>query len=220
MKILLHMPHIKLDVPDYFYKGLLINKDEFHRYNLEMTDLGIDELFKDINGDKIISPRYSRLFCDVERFKDDNIETMSKYGEGFIYTKLYDGKIFHSHDESYIKKVSDYYDNYHNELNKVTYELLNQDDELLILDLHSYSDKMASHFFKPPFPDVCIGIEENFYDKKIVNHIISKIVEKGYSYKFNYQYKGSLVPNCIYNKTIPNKKITSIMIEVNKRIYL
>ena len=58
-----------------------------------MTDLGIDELFKDYECIKVI-PKYSRLYCDVERFKDDDKEIMSKYGEGVVYTHLYDGTVF------------------------------------------------------------------------------------------------------------------------------
>ena len=40
MKILLHMPHVSLKVPKHFYKGLLIPKTVFNKYNLEMSDLG------------------------------------------------------------------------------------------------------------------------------------------------------------------------------------
>lgn len=31
--------------------------------------------------------KYSRLFCDIEKFKDDSKEIMSKKGMGVIYTK-------------------------------------------------------------------------------------------------------------------------------------
>ena len=40
MKILLHLPHVSFDVPNYFYKGLIIPKPLFRKYNLEMSDLG------------------------------------------------------------------------------------------------------------------------------------------------------------------------------------
>ena len=85
MKILLHMPHTKLRLPKIFYRGLLIDKNELNKYNLIMSDVGVDELFKGIKAYKIQS-KYSRLYCDVEKFKDDNLEIMSKYGQGVIYT--------------------------------------------------------------------------------------------------------------------------------------
>ena len=218
MKILMHMPHVSLEVPKEFYEGLTISKNLFHKYNLEMTDLGIDELFKDYDCVKVI-PKYSRLYCDVERFRDDSKEIMSKYGEGVVYTNLYDGTLFHIHNDEYKNKVLEYYDEYHKNLDNITKQLLEEDDNLLILDCHSFSDKMAAHFFEGTFPDICIGIEEDYYDEEILNMIISKIKELGYTYKINYPYKGSLVPNCIYNGIIKGKVI-SIMLEVNKRIYL
>lgn len=222
MKVLMHMPHVSLDVPNEFYDGLLISRKLFRKYNLEMTDLGVDELFKDYDYIKVI-PKYSRLYCDVERFLDDEKEVMSKYGEGVIYTHTYDGVMFHRHDDNYKKEVLKYYLEYHKNLDDITKKMLEEDDTLLILDCHSYSDKMASHFFDAPFPDICIGIEEDYYDEKILNQIINKIKELGYTYKINYPYKGSLVPNCIYNNVNnckKNKKIISIMLEINKRIYL
>ena len=218
MKILLHMPHVSLDVPEEFYDGLIIPKMLFHKYNLEMTDLGIDELFKGYETIKVI-PKYSRLYCDVERFRDDSKEIMSKHGEGVVYTHLYDGKLFHIHDEKYKNKVLKYYDEYHKNLDNITKELLNEDNTLLILDCHSFSDKMTSHFYQEPFPDICIGVEEDYYDEEILNIIINKIKKLGYTYKINYPYKGSLVPNCILNKKVKGKVI-SIMLEINKRIYL
>lgn len=219
MKILLHLPHVSFDVPNYFYKGLIIPKLLFRKYNLEMSDLGVDYLLKDLPGMKI-KPPYSRLFCDVERFRDDKKERMSQYGEGLLYTKTYDGILFHKHDEIYRKKVLTYYDTYHQKLDEITKGLLSFDDELLILDCHSFSDKMASYFFKPPFPDICIGIEKDFFDEEILHRIIEEIKKRGHTYQINYPYQGSLVPNCIYNKKVIYKKVVSIMLEINKRIYL
>ena len=176
MKILMHMSHVSLEVPKEFYEGLTISKNLFHKYNLEMTDLGIDELFKDYDCVKVI-PKYSRLYCDVERFRDDSKEIMYKYGEGVVYTHLYDGTLFHIHDDEYKNNVLEYYDDYHENLDNITKKLLEEDNTLLILDCHSFSDKMASHFFEGPFPDICIGIEENYYDGEILNMIISKLKE-------------------------------------------
>ena len=143
MKILLHMPHTSLRLPKAFYKGLLIDKNLLNKYNLLMTDLGVDTLFKIFKA-KIIKPKYSRLYCDLERFKDDSLEIMSKYGQGVIYTHTYDGLLFHQHDEKYKRKVLKYYDKYHKRLDKTAKNLLKKDDTLLILDCHSFSDKMAS----------------------------------------------------------------------------
>ena len=46
-------------------------------------------------------------------------------------------------------------------------EFASEDDNtLLILDCHSFSDKMTSHFYEEPFPDICIGVEDEYYDQE------------------------------------------------------
>ena len=218
MNILLHIPHDSLRVPKFFYKGLTISKEQFRKYNLLMSDLGVSYLTKDLKG-KRIKAKYSRLFLDVERFKDDEKEIMAKYGEGAVYNNTYDGKIFHIHDNNYKNKVLKYYDRYHHKLDKAAKNLLKKDNDLLILDIHSFSDKMADSFFDGNYPDICIGVEEDYYNEEILNSLINKIESLNYSYKINYPYKGSLVPNCILNKKVKGN-VVSIMIEINKRIYL
>lgn len=126
---------------------------------------------------------------------------------------------FHSHDENYKKKVLKYYDSYHKKLDKLTTKLLKKDEMLLILDCHSFSDKMASSFSSGPFPDICIGIEKDYYDQEILDKIITKITEMGYTYEINYPYKGSIIPNCVFNGKAKGR-VVSIMLEINKRIYL
>lgn len=218
MNTIIHMPHTSLDVPEEFYEGLIISKEEFNYYNLMMSDVGVDFLFKELNGVKI-KPKYSRLYCDVERFRDDNDEIMSKVGQGVIYTHTFDGKEFHMNSKEYKEKVLKYYDNYHSNLDEITKQLLSKDDTLLILDIHSFSDKMASANNEGTFPDICIGIEPDYYNEEILNRIITRIKQKNLSYAINHPYKGSLVPNCIYRGEVKGNVI-SIMIEVNKRIYL
>lgn len=214
----MHIPHASLEVPQIFYDGLLISRAEFSRYNREMADIGVEELFRGVEGERIVAP-YSRLFCDVERYRDDDKEPMAKYGEGAVYTRLYDGVLFHSHDAAYRNAVLEYYDAYHARFNETVLRLLEEDQRLLILDCHSFSDKMAAHFFAPPFPDVCIGIEKDHYDETITEKILSAIRKKGFSYAIDSPYRGSILPTAA--ASLPTeKKIVSIMIEVNKRIYL
>lgn len=216
--VLLHIPHASLEVPDRFFEGLTIPKEAFRRYNLEMSDVGIDELFRDVPGERIVA-QYSRLYCDVERFRDNAREPMFAYGEGVIYTHTYDGTLFHRHDEGYRGEVLAYYDRYHEKLNRTAEAILEREGQLLLIDCHSFSDKMAAHFFNPPFPDVCIGTEPGFYDEEIVEAIIGEIRKRGYTYRLNYPYSGSMVPNDILSGRLRGK-VTSVMLEINKRIYL
>lgn len=218
MKVLLHLPHVSLRLPKKFYKGLLIDKINLNKYNLTMSDLGIDFLFQDFKTYKI-KPKYSRLFCDVEKFKDDNKEVMSKYGQGVIYTHTFDNVKFHQHNQKYRNKVYRYYDRYHRRLDRLVDRLLKKDEDLLILDCHSFSDKLAKQFCGGEYPDICIGVENGYYDQEILGKIIAKIEDSGYTYAINYPYVGSIIPNAFLNGKVKGKVIT-IMLEINKRIYL
>lgn len=179
MNVILHMPHTSQEVPTEFYEGLLISRQEFNRYNLLMSDVGIDTLFKDLDGYRV-RPKYSRLFCDVERFRNDKDEVMSKVGQGVVYTHTFDGVEFHKNDAEYKTLVLKYYDEYHKRLDTLAENLLEQDKDLLILDLHSFSDQMASSIQAGPFPDICIGVEEEYYNEDVLNQIKEEIHKKGY----------------------------------------
>ena len=76
--MILHIPHSSTKLPDNFQvsKGVSLEK-EFQR----MTDWFTDELFDFPDAKRVVFP-YSRLYCDVERFRDDEKEEMAKKGMG------------------------------------------------------------------------------------------------------------------------------------------
>lgn len=182
-----------------------------------MSDIGIDTLFKNLKGYRV-QPKYSRLFCDVERFRNDEDEIMSRVGQGVIYTHTYDGTLFHRNHLEHKNFVLSYYDVYHRGLDAFDARLLKEDKYLLILDLHLFLDEMASAIQTPPFPDICIGVNEEYYDERIMYQIIQQIEKRGYTYRINYPYNGALIPNCIYTKGVSGN-VVSIMLGINKRIY-
>ena len=100
---------------------------------------------------------------------------MSIYGQDVIYTHTYDQIRFHTHDEQYKQKVLKYYDQYHKKLDRISKKLLSKNNKLLILDIHSFSDEQAIKHHESPFPDICIGVENDYYDEEILQAIISKI---------------------------------------------
>ena len=61
-------------------------------------------------------------------------------------------------------------------------------------------------------PDICLGHNNDTNSQELVSYIQEKLIDKGYSVDINYPYKGSL--------TVDNTQHDSIMIEVNKRLYL
>jgi N-formylglutamate deformylase len=117
------------------------------------------------------------------------------------------------------KEVNSYYEEHHKKLTEETKKILKREKNVLILDLHSFSNEQALSIEKEePFPDICIGINEGFANNEILNAIIKRIEANGYSYKINYPYSGSIIPNGLTKSELEN--VCSIMIEVNKRLYL
>lgn len=222
-EIIKHFPHASVELPELINNSWHLDNPEIYRYNLKMSDVGVDHLFKDIPGIEI-KAKYSRLFCDVERFKDNNKEPMSKLGQGYMYYNFYDGTPFFRipligsvKEEEAVEK---YYDEHHNRLNNAVKAAFTKKKKVLLLDIHSYSDELADAIGKKgPYPDICIGINSNYYDEKILNLIIRKIKERGFSYQINFPYEGSIIPTSILDGTLKGELCT-IMIEVNKRIYL
>lgn len=225
LAIIKHIPHASLEIPKEIAEALLLNAEsDFQRYNLTMSDVGVDLLTSDVPG-ILVKAKYSRLFCDVERFKDDDKEPMAKLGQGYVYSKYYDGKdIFDIASSNFLEKrkelASRYYDDYHRRFNEIVREQIEQDKDVLILDIHSYSDLLADSLGKKgPYPDICIGVNDTHITKPLLDLVISKIKAKGLSYQINYPYSGSIIPNDVLNGQIKGN-VYSIMIEINKRLYL
>lgn len=219
-EIIKHIPHSSLGFPREYTDELLeqIYGEDYLIQNYKLTDLFIDQLFKDIKGIEI-KARYSRLYCDVERYIDDDKEPMSKLGQGYIYTKnIFNGKDYNRQLINDTESITNYYYEHHKTLTEETKKILSKGKKVLILDLHSFNEELVAILEKSgPFPDICIGINDD-YDSYILNKIIEIIKSKGYSYRINYPYEGAIIPNNLTNEELKN--VSSIMIEVNKRIYL
>jgi len=216
-KVFINIPHSKLKAPKEFYEKLIVDRSIFEHYNIFMSDFLVDKFAP--MGFKIFKAKFSRLFCDIERFSDDSKEEMSKLGMGVVYTKFYDGKEFIKFDKSYKKNIlENYYFKYHSNLDN--YVLKNyKSNNLILVDLHSYDEKMVKVFKKlnKPCPDICIGINNEFTCDKLKN-VTKDFFEKiGYNVDINYPYSDTMVPNICFKEKI---KINSIMLEINKKEYL
>lgn len=213
--ILIHIPHSSLYIPDDYKNKSLLSLSELEKENLFMCDYMVDK-FIDDKRQTIIFP-YSRLYCDVERFKDES-EIMNKFGMGYIYTKTSKGELMFNPSIDDRKKITDIYDAHHKLLDETVTNILELYQKCIIIDLHSYSTELVSRLFNyEQVPDICIGIERDYYSRELTDYFVKYFMDNGYSVKINYPYQGSLVPNKYYG--IKNSNIVSIMIEVNKRVY-
>lgn len=214
--LILHIPHASTNIPlmDGYYSPNNLDQEI-----LKLTDWHTDDLFESKPNISIKAP-FSRIFCDVERFSEDDKEEMSKFGMGVLYTKYDNGEDLRLITPMLREKIlSDYYWPHHQNLSKVVARQLEAFNSCLIIDCHSFPDIpfKSSLDIRSNRPDFNIGTD-TFHTP----HILTKKAEKyfenlGYSVGIDWPYSGSMVPSEYY-KT--NKNVNSIMLEVNRKLYL
>ena len=213
--IVVHIPHAGLRINKEFINRIIIDKKEFIKESIYESDFLIN-LFKPFKH-TVYKSRYSRMLCDVERFKEN--EVMDQYGMGIVYEKDSNGNNFISLDNNYTNTIIKYYDNYHNNFNKLIDNILNKYGKCLIIDLHSFSDEYVYGLFKKKnCKDICIGVNDDNYSQELLELTIKHFKDNGYIVDINYPYCGTIIPN--NHLDIIDNRIISMMIEVNKRVYL
>ncbi len=211
--IILHIPHSSLTIPQ---EALCqFNTELLKEEQLLMTDRFTDELF-DLPFSSIVFP-YSRIFCDVERFRDDEKEEMSKKGMGVVYTRTHDGVSYRNVSVKEKNEIlENYYDLHHHNFESL--EKLKKFNKALIIDCHSFNPYPLPHEFdKSNRPDICIGVDHFHTDKTILEYLKIQFGNKNYTVKINSPFSGSIVPICFYGK---DKNVSSVMIELNRKLYM
>ena len=213
--MILHIPHSSTYVPESFKVLEDVSlKQEFQR----MTDWFTDELFDFDEAKKLIFP-YSRLYCDVERFRKDRDESMARKGMGVCYTSTSFGtklRKVSSKEKVFIK--STIYDKHHKKLEVLVDEALDRQGNTLILDCHSFPNGyLAQHNKSDKRPDICIGTDEFHTPSELTKYLCNCFEEYGLSVEINEPFSGTMVPLKHYHK---DTRVKSVMIEINRKLYL
>lgn len=140
---------------------------------------------------------HSRFYVDVERLEHDPLEEI---GQGMIYTKYngFERYLLTSEDKDTLKSI--YYD-WKKECDGHIV------DNTLVIDCHSFPSDVARDI------DVCIGFneDESKPDEEVISFISGEFEKLGYIVGVNTPYSNSVVFD---------KPHHSLMIELNKRIYM
>lgn len=218
-KIILHLPHSSTKLPRFYKRRKkFVSRERIEKFNFAMTDLYTDQLFS-FKKYKYVKAKVSRIVCDVEKFLDDEKETMAKYGLGVIYNKTEMGEKLLKIDDKYRNfVVNKYYIKHHKKLDSVVTKNLKK-HKVILIDCHSFSqDIIMDEKLRKELPDICIGVEEKYRSEKLLTFTVDYFNAFGYTVKMNYPYVGSMIPNCLINND--EKNFYSIMIEINRKIYL
>lgn len=206
--VLLHVPHSSMNFPEgtpHHFNDL----DEDERL---LIDYYTDELFvPDVPVKHIehaVFP-YCRLYCDVERLINDPLE---KEGLGISYNRRVgdDSCAYRS-----FSKMEDAFSMYVDFHSMVAKRMVMCGDNLLLIDCHSFSNLPNLLNSAPPDIDICIGYndDDTFPGNVVVDCITRHFESRGYKVGINTPFSNS--------KTfaVP-MEYHSVMIEVNKRMYM
>ena len=217
-EILLHIPHSSYIIPKEYKKLFCISEKELRQEQIKMTDSYTNELFN-LPFKKLVFP-ISRLICDVERFRDEKDEEMTKQGMWVCYEKTHTLKklkvVTKEHKQEILEK---YYDKHHQNFEKEVENILKKNKNCLIIDCHSFPSKALPYeiYQQDERPNICIGTDEYHTNKELVKYLKNNFEKLGYSVGINTPFKGAIVPLKFYKK---EKRIQSIMIEINRKLYM
>ena len=209
-KLLLHIPHSSTRFPEesrYTFDDL----DDEEKL---LIDYYTNELFeprKEMNNINSMVFPYCRLFCDVERLVNDPLE---RDGLGISYSRRVPSKEGGETCRSFSSLTTAFkrYADFHAEVSKRIVEM--GDNELLV-DCHSFSNLPNLLNSNPPDIDICIGYndDETCPDKVVIGNMVQHFKSLGYKVGINEPFSNS--------KTFPVPvEYHSVMIEVNKRLYM
>lgn len=216
--ILVHIPHSSIYIPDSMRDDYLLSSSELEEETMVMADMFTDDLFgeafREHGGLRL---DVSRVFLDVERFRDDTLEPMAKRGMGLAYAKT--SMLKDLRTLKYKDRILEIYDTYHATLDSLVEQKLLRHDKCLIIDCHSFPSKPRPYQIKTDYDhiDICIGFEDFHKDTTTVDIFTDSFHKEGYAVEYNNPYSGSMVSNKHYGK---DKRVKSVMIELNRRIYM
>ena len=209
-KILLHIPHASTAFPEASGHSF----DELDQEERLLIDYYTDELFvpqqQSEQIESVVFP-YCRLYCDVERLINDPLE---KDNLGISYFRKVLGKTGQYMFRSFSTKEEAFeeYVNHHAAMQK---QLFAMGEGTLLIDCHSFSSMPTLLNATPSDIDICIGYndDETCPNKVTIGNIIQHFKAKGYKVGVNEPFSNSKT------FSVPTK-YHSVMIEVNKRLYM
>lgn len=218
-----NIPHSSIYSPPDSRSAFVLGPDELRAEAALMADLYTDELFScvpELGGTAVVNV-VSRLVVDTERFESDDEEVMSLKGMGVIYTKTADGRKLRetpgARERDHL--LGRFYRPYHSALEREVEAALNSFGSCLIIDCHSFSSIPLPYESNRDAdrPDICLGTDERHTPPSLVQAAVNYFNSRGLSTALNRPFGGTYVPLKFYRKDL---RVKSIMIEVNKRLYM
>ena len=203
--LLLHIPHSSTTFPSNSGWSF----DDFDEDEKLLIDYYTDELFIPVSVTRQVTSMvfpFCRLFSDVERLINDPLE---KDGLGISYYRRASSRI---RSFSTLESAFALYADFHAEVAKKIVEI---GEGTLLVDCHSFSSLPNLLNSNPPDIDICIGYndDETCPNKGTIGNIVQYFKARGYKVGINEPFSNSKT------FSVP-VKYHSVMIEVNKKLYM
>ena len=216
--LLLHVPHSSTSLPaEYFYtqNPFAPGYQELINRSRDLVDYYTDQLFVPAQpGGRIhaIVAPLCRTLCDMERLPDDPLE---KRHLGILYGSPATRRSIFGISEQADAKLRQLYTAYQISAASKLCEL----ESPLLIDCHSfseYSTQLCEIGFEESCIDICLGFNEDASkpDDETIQMVIGYFMDRGYTVGVNFPFSNA--------KTFctGNHRYHSLMIEVNKRLYM
>jgi N-formylglutamate deformylase len=209
--VILHVPHSSTFVPDDCQ--FLLSASSLAMEIEKLTDHHTHKLFDCDGASKLVFP-VSRLVVDPERLIDDSMESV---GMGVVYTHTTDGDLLRAISEmDRLTLIDTYYHPHHNNLTRMVDSCLEQHDQCLIIDCHSFPAQPLPYELDRNRPGICIGTDTYHTSAKLKNCLSKAFETSGYRVAIDSPFSGSIVPLKYYQL---DRRVSSVMIEVNRSLY-
>ncbi len=217
--ILIHIPHGSYVIPEKYKFLFYLSEKDLFQEQIKMTDSFTEDLFTVPNTENIVFP-ISRLVCDVERFRHEKDEEMTKQGMWVCYTKTSELKPLKRVNPMHKAEIlKNYYDVHHKKFTEKVKQILEKYRSCLIIDGHSFASvplpyELHADSFRP---DICIGTDKFHTPKYLTEYFYKSFSNLGYKAAINNPFCGTIVPLDFYGKS---KRVKSIMLEINRSLYM
>ena len=220
--VILHVPHDATFIPDEVRDQFVLDDLQLEHEVRVMTDLVTWKLLAQGFAEaQVVKSRVSRLVVDVERFHDDEQESMAKQGMGVIYqlTHNLDPLRRSLTDDEREELLVRWYWPHHLALCQAVDRVLDQFGRALVLDAHSFPSRALPYEInaRAQRPEICIGTDQFHTSPGLAGSLSQAFDALGFDTALNTPFSGARVPAKHYRR---DRRVEAAMIEVRRDLYL
>jgi len=171
---------------------------------------------------QVVRAPVSRLVVDVERFEDDQQESMAGRGMGAVYAVTSSLKSLRRplHDGERDALMRAHYRPHHARLEASVSAAVDAYGRCLVIDCHSFPSMALPYELAEPTaarPDICIGTDAFHTSAELASAFVSAFKREGWSVSLNDPFAGALVPSGRYQQ---DRRVSAVMVEINRGLYI